>query len=308
MTDTNPPSVSPPVSAASRSQMHLLTIERLDQLVEEHLHWLNQLNRTLLYGPEADLGLATDAQRSCNFGDWYQTLDLVHYGRWADSLQEIGATHEAMHLLAARQIRGYSRHTAIAAYDYDRFNAAAHRFTSAVRLFQSQLVHDICLVDPLTGAWNRGSLLQKVSEEYNRMRRHGDPCCLCMMDIDNFKNVNDRYGHLVGDHVLRAVVAIAARHLRSYDSLFRYGGEEFLFCLPMVVLPDAGAAMERVRADIAARPIELPDGRAVVVTASFGIAAMAPLLSVEENIDAADRALYRAKAAGRNQVCCEADR
>lgn len=298
----NPPSMS---NAATRNQLQLASIAQLDQVIDGHLRWISRVNRTLLCKgePDADL-IAIDAHRSCAFGKWYYDLDMAQWEPWAASLGEIAVTHEHMHTLAARQTLKHTRDEKVSIEDYDRLTEAAYRFVTAIKALQSQLIHEVCLVDPLTGAWNRGSLFQKIAEEYNRMGRHGEPCCLCMMDIDHFKRVNDSHGHAVGDHVLRTVVAIAARHLRSYDSLFRYGGEEFLFCLPMEGLTEARIAMERVRTDISTQLIPLPNGKTIAITASFGIAEMTPLLSVEENIEAADRALYRAKAGGRNLVCC----
>jgi diguanylate cyclase (GGDEF)-like protein len=99
------------------------------------------------------------------------------------------------------------------------------------------------------------------------------------------------------------VIEVASSRLRTYDAMFRYGGEEFLFCLPNAAADVAMAAMERVRSAIERTIVELGDGQSVSVTASFGVAPLSPTDSIEESIKEADRALFGAKAGGRNRVC-----
>ncbi len=285
--------------------MQLVLVRQLDEVVNAHLRWLNRFNHVLVCDkpPDPD-DSAPDAHRKCHFGRWYHGLDLSQYRSWQSQLQQIGAIHEKMHTLGAVLLAG-PRVPTNGVCGYERFTDAAYRFKTSVRALQFRLMQDVCLVDHLTGIWNRNALHQRLNEEYQRMLRHGGQGCLCMMDLDNFKEVNDRYGHPAGDHALQAVAEVAAKNLRRYDSIFRFGGEEFLFCLPKIGMPDAVAAMERVRIDISTTPVRLPDGREIALTASFGVAEFSPTLSVEENIDVADRALFGAKAAGRNRVCWE---
>jgi diguanylate cyclase len=156
----------------------------------------------------------------------------------------------------------------------------------------------------LTGAWNRNSMFQKLAEEQDRMVRNKQQCCLCMMDLDHFKQVNDTYGHAAGDKVLHFAVEHAGEYLRKYDSIFRYGGEEFLLCLPNISAEDAVVAMDRIRAGLEKLDITLPGGQTIIhVTASFGVAPVSVDRSVEENINVADQALFCAKVSGRNRVC-----
>lgn len=156
--------------------------------------------------------------------------------------------------------------------------------------------------DPLTGALNRGAVLQRLSEELDRASRDEHPVSLLMMDIDHFKKINDTYGHLVGDKVLKETVRRIQGVIRSYDIVGRFGGEEFL-----VVLPHAGeeigvSVAERIRAAVSAEPIM--DGAACVsVTLSAGVATAPKTKAVDILIQAADEALYQAKRTGRNRVC-----
>jgi len=122
------------------------------------------------------------------------------------------------------------------------------------------------------------------------------------MDFDRFKQVNDERGHPAGDAVLRQAIRFVTSVLRKYDTIFRYGGEEFLLCLPGSPVREAAPVVERIRAGLERLPIRLPSGETMFVTASFGLAEMHPRRPVEEAIADADMALIRAKENGRNRV------
>jgi diguanylate cyclase (GGDEF)-like protein len=123
-----------------------------------------------------------------------------------------------------------------------------------------------------------------------------------MVDLDLFKSINDTYGHQAGDAVLEAVAGYFLRSLRKYDHIYRYGGEEFVLVLPDTRPDAARPVVERLRKGLAGLAIELPDGPLLRMTASFGIAPLAPDGSVRDSIEHADAAMYAAKEAGRNQV------
>jgi diguanylate cyclase (GGDEF)-like protein len=154
--------------------------------------------------------------------------------------------------------------------------------------------------DGLTGLLNRNSILARVEEEMVRGRRESRALSLLMIDLDRFKSVNDTYGHLAGDAVLREAAARLSAASRRYDGVGRYGGEEFLVILPGCDLAAATAQAERVREAIAGLPFPIP-GRELAVTCSIGVAS-ADDLSPESLLRHADEALYQAKAQGRNRV------
>lgn len=286
-----------------RNADFLDAIRAMDQAINAHTLWLSRFHRSLICAvAQESTNLAEDAHRRCVFGQWYYGLEASGWERWSRELGIIGKLHEDMHSLARRLAGSITGQPAMTE-DYDRFMTTAIRFKNTLRSLQFKIVNDVCLVDHLTGAWNRGALLQRVAEEYERRSREGGTSCLGMMDLDHFKDVNDVHGHAAGDEVLRKVVEIAKRRLRNYDAVFRYGGEEFLFCLPNISIEGAAAAMERARRDIEAAEIELKTGVPVRVTASFGVAQLCLELSIEQSIELADRALFCAKARGRNNVC-----
>ena len=158
-----------------------------------------------------------------------------------------------------------------------------------------QATHDV-----LTGIWNRGALLDLLQREIERARRSQSPTGLLMLDLDHFKTVNDTYGHLAGDVVLREVARRISEVVRSYDLVGRYGGEEFLVVLPGCDKDRALQSAERIRSVIAENPV-LAAGAEILVTASIGVTVTTVSTVAEKEILAiADTALYQAKSAGRN--------
>lgn len=154
--------------------------------------------------------------------------------------------------------------------------------------------------DGLTTLLNRNCILETLDDEIARGARAGQPVSVLMADLDRFKSVNDTLGHLAGDAVLREAARRLKSAARRYDSVGRYGGEEFLVVLPGCNAADAAIQAERMRAAICAAPFATPTCP-VMVTASLGVACSSDCLP-DTLVREADSALYEAKAAGRNQV------
>jgi diguanylate cyclase (GGDEF)-like protein len=156
--------------------------------------------------------------------------------------------------------------------------------------------------DALTGMLNRRHVLEMGQRMMQRCRRDGRPCAMLMLDVDRFKEINDRYGHLAGDKALRAIAQALGSCLRPGDQIGRYGGEEFAMILPGADAQEAGVVAERLRAAVAQLKPDWAAG-AEPLTVSGGIAiSTGDLDDFNELIVRADRALYRAKDAGRNRM------
>ncbi len=181
----------------------------------------------------------------------------------------------------------------------------AHHAASVIenaRLFES------ATYESLTGLLRREAILEQLDKELERAQRYGRPLTLAMADLDYFKEVNDRYGHLAGDTLLKAISTVAAEGLRSTDLIGRYGGEEFLVLLPETEIAGAVSVAEKIRNLVQATSVPMDDGSLVGVTISIGLASLRDdhprqdRLTSRDLIAAADRSLYEAKNAGRNRV------
>ena len=165
----------------------------------------------------------------------------------------------------------------------------------------------LSITDPLTGCYNRGYMTERLPQEIKRAKRYRHPLSLLLCDIDHFKELNDTYGHQVGDRILKKFVQWIKKSIRSdVDWLARYGGEEFLIVLPETDFNGAYIMAERLRSAIAQRVINVQE-RGIHVTASFGVTGLDPAtpndkLSPEAMITQVDKCLYQAKQEGRNRV------
>ena len=155
--------------------------------------------------------------------------------------------------------------------------------------------------DALTGLLNRAAVCDLLARELSRSRRDGSSLAVAMADLDHFKKINDTYGHMAGDAVLRETARRFRDVVRPYDRVARYGGEELLITMPGCTAVQAGKVAERVRENIAAAPIDTSEGM-IGLTVSIGVAATEAVahMTMSELVKAADDALYEAKRSGRN--------
>jgi diguanylate cyclase (GGDEF)-like protein len=162
----------------------------------------------------------------------------------------------------------------------------------------------LAMQDGLTGLSNRRSILDALEQQLAMARRSGQSLSLLMLDLDHFKRVNDSFGHLAGDAVLRQVASGIASRLRAQDIAGRYGGEEFLAILPGTTVDGAVQLAEELRRSIALERIGIGEGRAITITISIGVCGGVPGADqrVEDLIGSADQALYQAKENGRDRV------
>nr|WP_286675011.1 GGDEF domain-containing protein [Pseudomonas subflava] len=164
-----------------------------------------------------------------------------------------------------------------------------------------QQVTELATHDELTGAYNRRYLLEMLNHEKNRTDRGGAGFCVCILDLDYFKRINDSYGHSAGDEVLKTFADVVQPLLRSTDFFARYGGEEFLLFLPQTSLEMAQRCIKRIQDALAeAHFASLPPE--VRITASIGVAQYYLQETVAGLIERADKALYRAKQNGRDRM------
>lgn len=162
-------------------------------------------------------------------------------------------------------------------------------------------LEEMAIKDPLTGLYNFRQLHASLDEEMTRSQRYGHAFCVFIVDVDHFKTVNDNYGHLFGDHVLKKLGEIMQRTLRNTDRLFRYGGEEFFILMPETSREEASTAADRIMDAIRTHTF-ISDKKSAKITVSIGGAGF-PFQSIDKLklIELADQALYRAKESGRDR-------
>lgn len=205
------------------------------------------------------------------------------------------AAHKRIFIRIARQISVLIEKSCL----YQQINDLNKKIVDAM----NQLKEQSCR-DALTGVLHRGAIMEFLDQDLNSGKRKHQPTSVIMADVDNFKSINDTYGHIVGDTVLKAISQEIISHLRSYDSVGRYGGEEFLIILSGCNAVEAMVVAERIRRAIAALLFK-HENNEFNITISMGISC-SDNVEREKNDDSllsdADRALYRAKREGRNRV------
>jgi diguanylate cyclase (GGDEF)-like protein len=177
-----------------------------------------------------------------------------------------------------------------------------HAAIALANVRKHRTVEKQALVDPLTGLANRRLAEGALETELARANRFDEPLALLMTDLDDFKQINDRWGHPFGDEVLREFAEVLTESVREIDLAGRWGGEEFAVVLPGTDLEGGAALAERIRETLRERVLVAPDGEEVGITASFGVSAYPEALGKDELIGAADAALYEAKRGGKNRV------
>lgn len=217
-------------------------------------------------------------------------LDGMRAGADDYLLKSMDPADLAVHLVAAERVTRL----------HEQLRAQRHE----MRRLNEQL-HLTARTDTVTGMGNRLRLHEDLATVQGQARRYGRRFSAAMLDLDHFKSFNDTYGHTAGDQALAAVGGVVRRECRLGDSVYRYGGEEFLCLFPEQAQDVAAIAAERIRAAVRSLGIVHGDAAGGVLTVSIGVADLTEALcngTVDDAIEHADRALYRAKDAGRDRV------
>ncbi len=275
----------------------------LEHALDKHAEWLQRWHRSVLCREEPSQDVISEnAHYLCQFGAWFE---VQKEGRLVDqpAFHALSLIHGEMHELARVLARKANKGGRINVVEHDLMTELVNEFNSQGRVLAKAFRKVLSDMDPLTGVHNRQQVLKELSVERERVLSSGKPCCIAIVDLDHFKNINDQHGHQVGDEVLRASVNRLMSEVRPYDTIFRYGGEEFLVCLPNSDTATALHVLERLRGRLSRHPIDVGDGDMLPVTASFGLVEMSKDASIKDYVDNADKALYQAKENGRDQVC-----
>ncbi|HKI61543.1 MAG TPA: diguanylate cyclase [Mariprofundaceae bacterium] len=275
---------------------------QIDQAIDNHDQWYDQLMRTLICKlPPDQRDLEEEAHKLCRFGQWYyQSSDPAL--RSHPTFAAIENEHKQLHGMVSKLLQiSTVEEQKIDVKAFDQFANTLERMRLQLFSLKHEIEDDLNNLDPLTGTYNRYGMLAILREQQELVARGVNSCSLAMLDIDFFKQVNDQYGHRMGDKTLANIASILLKGLRPYDKLFRYGGEEFVIMFPNTPVEMALLVAERMRKNVEDAPIEI-DKLPIRVTVSIGIAAIDANASVESSISKSDAAMYAAKESGRNQV------
>lgn len=273
----------------------------LDQAMQSHMAWTRRVLRcaVLRSAPDDDI-VANDAHLRCLFAIWtgrhHQRFEKLD----ADAARRLDEHHRRMHDAARSICRRIIEGRTADVGELDDFERTQASVVAELALLKTAHLARSARLDALTGLPLRHGLDEEFARCLAQARRHGEAMVVLMLDLDSFKDINDSEGHAAGDLALQHVALLLRQQCRAGEPVFRFGGEEFLALLQAADRAAAGRAVERILQALRESPLGLPDGRIVHIRASAGVAEVGDTETVTDALTRADRALYAAKAAGRD--------
>ncbi|MBF0331502.1 MAG: GGDEF domain-containing protein [Candidatus Omnitrophica bacterium] len=290
---------------------YLLIIQHKERLVEEKARLQDEADRIFeMYELTREVTATFDENEAFrafkNHINRRMVLDDCQLiGNIADIMDDLTVFkgYKFFPLRAKKRIIGEVAYKGLATADEETFSILAHQLALALRRIQLyKEVENMAITDGLTRMHTRRYLSERFEEEFNRAKLRKSPLSILMIDVDHFKKVNDQYGHLTGDVILREIARLISLQIREIDIAGRYGGEEFCVILPETDKPGALVVAERIRLAVNAQKIKAYD-TALAASVSIGVSTLPDDAGkMDELLDKSDWALYRAKKLGRDRV------
>ncbi|MBU0481690.1 MAG: diguanylate cyclase [Proteobacteria bacterium] len=276
---------------------------QLTEAINSHRKWLAEWNTRIICGIYVEEQYASEeSHKQCYFGRWF-------YGKRNNFLEQkpeftgLEKQHRLVHEQMRNIVMKANRGESIARVEYDNFVRSDGAFTESLMNLRDDLFKLMLSFDYLTGAFNREAFFRILEQEHSRVKRFNEPACLVLLDIDRFKKINDHLGHTAGDRALASIANFIMENMRPYDSICRYGGEEFMICMPKTTVETSHHLIDRVREELSKKTIyDVSGTKRLNISASFGIAPLSANEELKDTIEHADKVLYHAKANGRNKV------
>jgi diguanylate cyclase (GGDEF)-like protein len=278
-------------------------LEQLHQATRDHAEWQETLLRAIVRGlPSDSIDLADGAHVSCGFDRWYyERAPIELWGQPAYAA--LGLQHERLHRIAARLLRVVAADGPVVVGDFDELLAGNAQLRRRLDFLKQEISDTWRNWDSQTGAYGRSGMLPELRAWGELAKRKVQPCCIVLMGLDHFNEINDSHSHPPGDEVLAGAVRCLTQSLRPFDKVFRYSGDVLLISLPGAELAVGQTVIKCVREALAVRKLDPGSGGSTrPVTASFGLALLDPEVSVEDSIERADQALLLAKTAGGDRA------
>lgn len=277
-------------------------IAELDAAVEAHMNWSRRILRcaVLRTSPGEDV-LAPLAHTLCRFGGWFMSQRTHFEALDARATLRVEAVHQAMHdairSICADILSGKPGQPRA----LETFERSQSELLHLLAEFKTLILSSAVRHDPLTGLPLRHGIEDVFTLCQKDAQRKRSLLFVVMIDVDHFKRINDSFGHLVGDVVLRHLADTLKRNLRSNEPLYRFGGEEFLWLMHCGSVAEAEQSAERLLATIRTTPVPIPGGQPVTLTVTLGLARVGDGEALSSAIKRADVALYAGKDAGRDR-------
>lgn len=276
-------------------------IQDLDIAVQSHHDWIRRLLRYAVLGGNqpADM-INLNAHKICTFGQWLDSDGAALAQFDHKKREELSCAHQAMHD-SVREIVKFIPAGKGTEHLLNKLDENQENLLNLINEFKTQLVTIKNLNDPLTGLPLRQVLNHSFSQFKKRCKRNGKLFFIALIDVDHFKKVNDNFGHPVGDDALRHLVNTLLHSIREEESLFRFGGEEFLQLLEVRDEKEVIIAAQRSIETVRNTPMSLPDGKQLRLTITMGLARVGNEETMRSALERADAAMYEGKRAGRDR-------
>ncbi len=280
---------------ASIMNASLDLIKTLEEAKKTHLIYIKNFLEAIAEDKEFNLPISAE---ECKFSAYMEKLNiLTNESVYLDIIRYHQDFHKAINYALNVQNKSFDEYF-LSVKEVDRISTKLLDMLNSLLI---KLLSKITVYDPLTQLFNRNYLCYTLNKELHRSKRYRSDISLMLLDIDNFKLINDRYGHTVGDEVLKHVASVIKRSIRATDIPIRYGGEEFIVILPHTDIKSARNVAERIRLSIKENPIKAGD-ISIHVTVSVGVAKADNFDDHMDNIDKVDKAMYIAKRTGKDRV------
>lgn len=268
---------------------------------DNHLQWLSDFNFSMVCQPEKlpDFCCGNKPHHLCKFGLWYYNLNNPAIINHIDFIN-LGKKHKNLHYATCNLVKEFCAHGRPCKPTYPEFKQIEEIFLEEIKNFLHTNLAAFRNTDHLTELPNKRGLDIFLEQEINRIQREKSQSSIAMLDLDNFKLINDQYGHSVGDKVLKTFADLLTLHIRNCDFAARYGGEEFLIYFANTDCNATFTIAEKLRMLIHQNPIVITENESIKLTCSFGIASFNSSKTIKQSIADADKALYQAKNNGRN--------
>ncbi len=276
--------------------------DSLNLAIIEHTKWLVHWNKYII----CDVSLTSKDLSECTidhcgFNEWLQSTD-ADFLNDLEIFPQVEHLHDQVHQCVDEIMKKAAQCLPITKQQFDIYINVEKELSKFMINLRDEIYRIIFSYDYLTSTLTRQAIFHVLHMEYSRVNRNSEQSCIVLIDLDHFKKINDKHGHQAGDEVLVAVANYFSKNLRPYDSIGRYGGEEFLLCLPDITFDNALITMDRLRQNISSQKIYTDQGICLSLTVSMGVAPLLKGENIKTIIHHADQALYQAKSKGRNRV------